>query len=96
MSFGMVSGVGGEMGHGCIRWGSMCHKLKGYFGIVLPIDLNGQNSVFLAHKCIRLVREKLTVFPYAQYIIGIYVSLAFQRFSQVRDRCWVCEKFAKM
>jgi len=30
-----------------------------------------------AQKCIRLVREKLTVFPYGQDIVGIYVSLAF-------------------
>jgi len=29
-------------------------------------------------KCIRLVREMLRIFPYAQYIVGIYVPLAFQ------------------
>jgi len=28
-------------------------------------------------KCIRLVCEKLIIFPYGQYIIGMYVSLAF-------------------
>ena len=28
-------------------------------------------------KWIRLVREKLIIFPYGQYIVGIYVSLAF-------------------
>jgi len=27
------------------------------------------------------VREKLTVFPYGQYIVRIYVSLAFQGYS---------------
>jgi len=30
--------------------------------------------------------EKLTLFPYRQYIVGIYVSLAFWRYSQVQDR----------
>jgi len=35
------------------------------------------------------VREKLIIFPYGQYVVGIYVSLAFRRFSQVRGRCWV-------
>ena len=38
-----------------------------------PIGLNGRN----AEKCIQLVREKLRIFPYGQYIVGIYVSLAF-------------------
>jgi len=34
-------------------------------------------------KCIRLVREKLRIFSYAQYTVGIYVSLAFQKCTQV-------------
>jgi len=38
----------------------------------------------------------LTVFPYEQYIVGIYVLLAFQRYSQVEVNVVVCEKFAKM
>jgi len=38
------------------------------------------------------VREKLTVFSYGQDIVGISVSLAFQRYSQVRGRRWgLCE-----
>jgi len=47
-----------------------------------PIGMNWQN----AEKCIRLLREKLWIFPYGQYIIGIYVSLAFWRYSQVQDQ----------
>jgi len=39
-------------------------------------------------KRIRHVRERLRIFPYAQYIIGIYVSLAFQKCAQVQRRCW--------
>jgi len=46
-------------------------------------------------KRIRLVCEKLTVFPYRQDIAGIYVSLAFQRYIQVQDRTGVCKIFAK-
>jgi len=34
----------------------------------------------------RLVREKLTVFPYTAYIIEICVELAFLWYSQVQDR----------
>ena len=41
------------------------------------IHLNGQNEVLFAQKCIRLVHEKLRIFQYGQYIVGIYVSLAF-------------------
>jgi len=42
-----------------------------------PIGLNGRNDALFAEKCIRLVREKLRIFPYGQYIVGVYVSLAF-------------------
>ena len=31
-----------------------------------PIHLNGRNDVLFAEKCIRLVCEKLTIFPYGQ------------------------------
>jgi len=48
-----------------------------YFLAFAPIGLNGQNDIIFAQKCVLLVHEKLTVFPYGQYIIGIYVSLAF-------------------
>ena len=41
-------------------------------------------SGFSGFQCrIRLVSEKLTIFPYAQYIVGIYIPLACQRYSQV-------------
>jgi len=58
----------------------------GFFGICAPIGSNGQNDIFFAQKCIRLVREKLIIFPYGQYIAGIYVSLAFRRSTEVRDQ----------
>ena len=32
--------------------------------------------------------ENLIIFPYAQYIMGIYVSLAFQKCTQFRGQCW--------
>jgi len=31
-----------------------------------------------ALKRVRLLHEKLIIFPYGQYIVGIYVSLAFK------------------
>jgi len=39
--------------------------------------------------------EKLTIFPYGQYIVGIYVSLAFRGYSQVRNRCCVLREISK-
>jgi len=56
--------------------------------VFVRTHLNGRNDVLFAEKCIRLVCEKLTIFPYGQYIVGICVSLAFQRCTQVRGRCW--------
>jgi len=65
---------------------------KGLFGgslsMCAPIGLNGQNDVLFAQKCIRLVRKKLIIFPYGQYVIGIYVSLAFRGCTQLCGRCW--------
>jgi len=34
------------------------------------------------------MREKLTVFPYGQYVVGIDGSLAFWKYSTVWDRSW--------
>jgi len=75
----------GEWGgprHSCVRWKSTCLKWKGlflawflaFFGICARIRLDGWND---AEKCIRLVCEKLAVFPYARYIVEICVELAF-------------------
>ena len=33
------------------------------------------SDVLFAEKCIRLVREKLIIFPYGQYIVGICVDI---------------------
>jgi len=38
-----------------------------------PIGFSGVFGVFLKQKCIRLVHEKLAVFPYRQYINGILI-----------------------
>ena len=43
--------------------------------------------------CIRLVREKLGIFPYRQYIVGIYVSLAFWWCSWFKIEVGVDEKY---
>ena len=67
--------------HSCIRWKSTCIKGKGlflawfpaFFGICAHIHLNGRSDVLIAEKCIRLVWEKLSVFPYGQYIVEFCV-----------------------
>jgi len=88
MPLRMVSRVGRGMG---VLDGVHVPKGKrlfwGFFGICTPIGLNGQNDVFLAQKRIRLVREKLIVFLYGQDIVGIYVLLAFRRYSEIRGGC---------
>jgi len=44
-------------------------------------------SVFLKQKCIRLVREKLTVFPYGQYIIqNRYLFLFLKMYFVTRSK----------
>jgi len=40
-------------------------------------------GVLFALKYIQLVHEKLTIFLYGLYNVGIYDSLVFQRYSQV-------------
>jgi len=45
-------------------------------GVVCAIGLLVLMAYF-KEKCTRLVREKLTVFSYGQYVVGIYVSSVF-------------------
>jgi len=80
LSFGMVSGVG--PGIHVLDWGFTCLKGKGlflawfraFFGICACIGFNRRDD---AEKCIRLVCEKLAVFPYTRYIIEFYVVFPF-------------------
>ena len=44
---------------------------------VYNTGLNGRNDVLFADKCIRLVCEKLTVFPYEQDIVGNIFFIGF-------------------
>jgi len=41
------------------------------------------------------VHKKLRIFPYAQYIIEIYVSLAFQKCTHVQGQCWGLQVICK-
>jgi len=70
LSCDVMSGVGPGPRRSCVRWKSTYLKGKGLFlawfvafsGIWACIRFNRPND---AEKCIRLVCEKLTVFPYA-------------------------------
>jgi len=72
--------------HWCVRWGPRASRGR---------DCFGDFSLF-ASPCWfewaewrivwRFVCEKLTIFPYGQYIIGIYVSLAFGWYSEFQGR----------
>jgi len=43
----------------------------------VPLELNVRNDILLAETCIRLVCEKLTIFPYGQDIVGNVVLFTF-------------------
>jgi len=65
-----------------------CHTIAQELSDPLRSQQNpniGLNGVFLT-ECIRLMRGKLTIFPYGQYIVGNICSLAFRRYSQFQDR----------
>jgi len=73
MPFGMVSGVSRGMG----ALDTVPHASRGrggFWGHLPPLAQWFQWRI-LQQKCIRLVHEKLIIFPYGQYIIGIYISL---------------------
>ena len=84
-SFGVVSGVTGSPRHWCIRWDPRALRGRGGFWGRLPHRPNGFSGVFCNRN---VLREKFIIFPYGQYTVGIYVSLAFRSFTQVRGRCW--------
>jgi len=46
-------------------------------------------------KCICLVCEKLTIFPYGQYVVGNVFSLAFWWYTQVQDWSWGLREVCK-
>jgi len=54
-----------------------CFHFCVWLSVCVHTHLNGRNHILFAEKCIPLVREKFRIFAYRQYIIGIYVSLAF-------------------
>ena len=60
-----------------------------------PVHLSGRNDVLFAEKCIWLMCEKLTVFPYGQDIVGNVILLAFWWYSQVKDRSGVLRELYK-
>ena len=80
----------GEWGHpgiDVLDGGPRASRGKGGFWGCLPNWPNGFNCVF-CNKCIQLLHEKLIIFLYGQCIVGIYISLAFRRCTQVLGRCW--------
>jgi len=66
--------------------------------VCLPVYLSVQSSLqqcVSAEKCIPLVCEKLTIFPYGQNTAGNVDLLAFWWYSQVQDRCGVLGEMYK-
>jgi len=90
MPFGVVSGVG--LGIRVFNGHPRPLRRRGDWG---DFRITGLNGVFFAQKCIRLVREKLTIFPYELYIVGNDGSLAFRRYSQARGRRWGLREICK-
>ena len=79
MPFGVVSGVGPGIRvldgiHVRQGEGAVSGMVSGIFGICACIGFNRRDD---AEKCIRLVCEKLAVFPYARYIVEFCVIFPF-------------------
>jgi len=90
MPFGMVNGVV----EGWVYWmGSTSPKGKGGVGGFSPHWFEWR---FWVYFCIWLVCEKLTIFPYGQYIFGNVCSLSFWCYSQFWNWSWglreICKK----
>jgi len=80
----------GEWGgprHSCVRWKFTRFKGKGLFGGWFLVFFGICGLLFTIGKYAdRLVCEKLTIFPYADYIVEFCVEFAFLRYGQVQDR----------
>ena len=63
--------------------GAVSGMVSGIFWNLCRILFSEGNDVLIDD---RLVYEKLTIFPYADYIVEFYVELAFLRYGQVQDR----------
>ena len=65
-----------------------------FFGICARIRLNGRNDVLIAEKYIRIVCEKLTVFPYRQYrlLLNSMYDWVFDDIIRFKIEVWVEEK----
>jgi len=87
LSFGMMCGV--SLGICVLDGVNVPQWEKGIMGSFCLHLFQLHKSLLFAQKCIQLLHEKLRIFPYGQYSIGICISLAFQRYTQVQGRCWV-------
>jgi len=79
LSFDMVNGVSPD--NDVRNGGPRGSRERVDCGVVYPIGPMVPMAKF--SRVIRLMREKLRIFPYGQYIVGIYVSLGFQNYTQV-------------
>ena len=76
----------GEPRHWWMKWGSTCLKGKGY---ILALFAPTGPMVSMVWFLTEMYSTR------AQYTTGIYVSLAFWRYSQVRCQCWVLREVCK-
>ena len=72
LSFGVVNGVGGGMG--VLDGGLHAQGEEEVLWVLAPLVSMCFNGVFVEQKYIRLVRDKLVIFTYGQYIIAIHFT----------------------
>jgi len=60
----------------------------GFWGRLPPLAQWFQFNAIFCNRNVGLFDSCMIIFPHGQYIVGIYVSLAFWRYTQVRGRCW--------
>jgi len=83
--FGVVSGIGRGMG---VLDGVCIPQGEGDGLSFFAYWFEWRFKVYFKQTCILLVREKLMIFTYRQYISGNVVYSSFIRCTLLRDRSW--------
>jgi len=79
----VVSRVGS--GIGALDEGPLPKGKGRFWEFFFRIGLNGVFECIFKQKCIRLVHEKLTIFPYQHFINGIVTYSSFLKYTLLRE-----------
>jgi len=88
----LTNGEWGQSRDGCIRWGLRVPRDGQVSWVLSPHWFEWVAMVYLLS---RNVFDLCVKFPYGQYIVRIYVLLAFRKYSRVPGRCWSLREICK-